>query len=118
MRNSQPNPAIFKIIILITCFMLVMLYNKSKAADRHPCTNKIAVVFRQDFSKKELTVIVKANLSNPVQLYFFTIDGRLAKQISVNSKQETVIKDLKKGTYLYECFNDEVNLKSGKLVLQ
>lgn len=99
--------------------MLVMLYNKSKAADRHPnLTNKVAVIFKQDVAKKELKVILKANLNNPVEIYFFTVEGRLAKQVTVNSKQETVIKDLKKGTYLYECFNNEVNLKSGKLIVQ
>jgi len=99
--------------------MLVMLYNKSKAADRHPnCANRVAVIFKQDIAKKELKVMLKANLSNPVEIYFFTVEGRLAKQVTVNNKQETIIKDLKKGTYLYECFNNEVNLKSGKLVLQ
>ncbi len=27
------NPMLFKMAVLVTCFMLVMLYNKSKAAD-------------------------------------------------------------------------------------
>jgi len=27
------NPLIFKMVVLVTCFMLVMLYNKSKAAE-------------------------------------------------------------------------------------
>ena len=27
------NPLLFKMVVLVTCFMLVMLYNKSKGAD-------------------------------------------------------------------------------------
>jgi len=34
MKNGLPiNPVLFKMILLVTCFMLVMIYNKSKAAD-------------------------------------------------------------------------------------
>ena len=34
MKNGlHMNPLLFKIVVLVTCFMLVMLYNKSKGAD-------------------------------------------------------------------------------------
>lgn len=34
MRNGlHPNPVFFKMVLLVTCLMLVMLYNKSKGAD-------------------------------------------------------------------------------------
>ncbi len=33
MKNGlQINPILFKIVVLVTCFMLAMLHNKSKAA--------------------------------------------------------------------------------------
>lgn len=31
-NNSQTTPVILRTIVLFTCFMLVMFYNKSKAA--------------------------------------------------------------------------------------
>jgi hypothetical protein len=45
MKNGLPmNPMLFKAIVLVTCFMLVMLYNKSKAADlRQPITHVVAI---------------------------------------------------------------------------
>lgn len=47
MKNGlHTNPMMFKMIVLVTCFMLVMLYNKSKAATRlgvHP--TELAVNF-------------------------------------------------------------------------
>jgi hypothetical protein len=34
MKNGlHMNPLLFKMVVLVTCFMLVMLYNKSKAAN-------------------------------------------------------------------------------------
>ncbi len=34
MKNGMHiNPVLFKMVVLVTCFMLVMVYNKSKAAD-------------------------------------------------------------------------------------
>ncbi len=34
MKNGlHINPLLFKMVVLITCFMLAMLYNKSKGAD-------------------------------------------------------------------------------------
>jgi hypothetical protein len=34
MKNGlHMNPLLFKMVALVTCIMLVMLYNKSKAAD-------------------------------------------------------------------------------------
>ena len=34
MKNGlHMNPLLFKMVVLVTCFMLVMIYNKSKGAD-------------------------------------------------------------------------------------
>lgn len=43
MKNGlQMNPMVFKMMVLVTCFMLVMLYNKSKAADIRQTTVHVA----------------------------------------------------------------------------
>jgi hypothetical protein len=123
MRNSfQTNPVIFKIIVLITCFMLVLIYNKSKAAGMYPSPpatyKKVAVSFTQNVATKELKVFIKADAKKIMQLYFFSVDGKLVKKISVNARQETIVNDLQKGMYLYECFDNDLKLQSGKLVLQ
>ena len=47
MKNGlQMNPMLFKMVLLVTCFMLVMLYNKSKAATTQSLkqTHTIAVI--------------------------------------------------------------------------
>lgn len=120
MRNNlQSNPIAFKIIILLTCFMLVMLYNKSKAGELPPSTfKKVAVTFRQDLAKSELMILLKSSADKAVKLYIFSADGKLLKETFINNKQETVVKDLKRGMYLYECFDNELEVKSGKLILK
>jgi len=44
MKNGlHMNPMLFKMIILVACFMMVMLYNKSKAAGvPHPPATHVA----------------------------------------------------------------------------
>jgi hypothetical protein len=117
-NNSQVNPMLLRLMVLITCCMLVMLYNKSKAASPNSTFKKIAVEFKQDVAKNELKVFVKSGTTNSMQLYFFSADKKLVKQISVNNQHETVIRDLKKGKYIYQFLSNNLTVKSGILVLK
>ncbi len=120
-NNFQTNPAIFKIIVLITCFMLVIIYNKSKAANliNPPSTyKKVAVVFTQNVANKELKVLIKAAANKVIQLYFFSKEGKMVKKISLNTSKEIIIKDMQKGMYLYECYDNELKLNNGKLIIK
>jgi hypothetical protein len=52
-NNLQTNPVALKVIILITCFMLVMLYNKSKAGSLTASAyKKITASCKIDVAKK------------------------------------------------------------------
>ncbi|UAY51734.1 T9SS type A sorting domain-containing protein [Ferruginibacter albus] len=122
-QKFHANQAVSKVIILITCFLLVMIYNRSKAGDHDPVFTKTslkksAVLFKQNADRKELTVLVKADIASPLQLYFFSADGTLIKQIAINKETETTLTDLQKGTYLYQCFSNDYQLQSGKLTLE
>lgn len=51
MKNGLPvNPVLYKMVVLITCFLLVMLYNKSKA--HNPMQS-----FNNDFAKQQYAVL-------------------------------------------------------------
>ena len=118
-NNSQSNPMALRLMILFTCCMLVMLYNKSKAASSPASTfKKIAVEFKQNVAKNELDVLVKSDVSNSMQLEFFSAEKKLIKEIAVNSHQQAVIKDMKKGTYSYKFLSNNLTVKSGTLILQ
>jgi hypothetical protein len=117
-NNSQPNPILLRLMVLVTCFMLVMLYNKSKAATPNSTFKKVTVVFSQDVAKNELKVLVKSSINNSMELYFYSPQKKLVKEISVNSRQELVIKDMKKGTYLYKFLSNNLNVNSGTLEIK
>jgi hypothetical protein len=118
-NNLQANPMIIRIMVLITCCMLVMLYNKSKAAVPPICTfKKVAVLFKQDVAKNELKVTVTSGADSYIQLYFYSTNKKLVRQIEVDSRKGTVIKDMKKGMYIYQFLSSNLTVKSGMIELQ
>jgi hypothetical protein len=117
-NNLQTNNVLFKIIVLITCFMLVLFYNRSKACGNEFLSFKnVMVLFTEDAAKKELTVRVKAAVDEPMQLRLFSSDGKLVKEVAISNQKVTIIKDLKKGIYSYVCIDHNMKVKCGKVAL-
>lgn len=119
-NNLHANPLLFKMAFLVTCFMLVILYNKAKAADVKPAitpSSKVVINFTNDTKKKELSVTVKADTEATLQLFIFSPEGILIKEVAVSAQQVTRIKNLEKGYYMYECFNKDERMKSGNLFI-
>ena len=118
-NNLHANAIFFRIIALITCFMLVILYNKSKAEEVTPAsTFKVAINFSHDTKNKEMSITVKANTIANLQLFLFSPEGVLIKEVEVSSLKATTIKSLARGYYLYECFNKDARMKSGSLIIK
>ncbi|MEO6723503.1 MAG: hypothetical protein ABIN67_24260 [Ferruginibacter sp.] len=118
-HNLQVNPLFFKITFLVTCFMLVILYNNAKAADVKPAvrSSKVTINFKHDTKSKELSITVKGNNETSLQLFIFSPEGLLIKEVAVSAQKVTKIKSLDKGYYMYECFNKDARLKSGNLII-
>lgn len=120
-RKLQINALLFKMIFLFTCFMLTILYNQVKAAevpaDLHN-RNLVELNFKQDKKKDELTIKAKSAWEGNVQFFIFSPDGFLINEISVCLNKITTIKGLKKGLYLYECFDNDNRMKSGSLMIK
>jgi hypothetical protein len=53
-----------------------------------------------------------------MNLFIFTADGVLVNQVAVSSSKLTITRGLKKGLYLYECFNEDQRMKSGSLLIK
>ena len=115
----KSNPFLVK-LILVTCLMLAILCNKSKASGLPGVshTNKVVVNFKHDTGKNELTIRVKSATEASMQLFIFTPDGILMKEVVVAAHKITIIKGLKKGLYLYECFDNDERMKSGILTIK
>lgn len=120
-NNLQSNPLLFKMILLVTCFMMVILYNKSRAADvpKYKSTStRFEINFNNDIQKNELSIRIKSRTEDILQLFIFSPDGILVKEVPVSTHKITTIKSLKKGYYLYECFDNDERMKSGNLIIK
>ena len=118
-NNLQTNPLVFKLLVLITCFMLTILYNKSRASSPWSVgKSKVAVSFLQRSETNELNVIVKANSTAELKLYLFNTESQLVKELTVCSKKVTTIKKPGSGCYLYECFKNDTRMTSGCVIIR
>lgn len=122
MKNSLHfNPLLLRMALLLACFMFVIVYNKSKAADVQflfPSNNRATVNFKNDFAKNELSICLKSGREANMQLFIFSADGILINEVAICARKTTTIKGLKKGYYLYECFDNNERMKSGSLIIK
>lgn len=108
-------------IFLVCCFILPIIYNQVKAAEKPVNRHRSSLVefnFKQDKKKGELSIKVKSASEANMQFFIFTPDGILLNEINVCINKITTIKGLKKGLYLYECFDNDNRMKSGSLMIK
>jgi hypothetical protein len=119
-NNLQTNALLLKIIILFTCFMLVMLYNQTRASDLPSVSrtsSRVSVNFKHNVEKNELSVSISGKETG-LKLFIFTTDGILMRELAVSSTTIATIQGLNKGYYLYECFRNDDRMKSGSLLIR
>ena len=119
-NNLHANPLLYKMILLFTCFMLVILYNKSKAEGLPKTlhTNTKAIIsFKQNAAENNVVIRFKCNSTAPAQLFIFTADGILIKEVTIATPKVTIT-GLQRGYYLYECFNNDERINSGNLTVK
>lgn len=52
------------------------------------------------------------------QLYIFDMDAKLIRTVKIITNQTTIIKDLAKGTYLYDILKDDERVGKGQLIIK
>lgn len=112
-------------------FLALFCYNGSIAApkpiNRQPgdsiVVQKNAINKSQKFSlypdatQKVLFFNVRGSSGKVYQLYVFNMEGKIVKQAEARSKQTTLIKDIEKGTYLFEVFSDDDRIGNGQIAV-
>ncbi len=51
-------------------------------------------------------------------LYLFDIDGNVTKEAKIRNNETTVLRNLDKGTYVYEIFIDDDRLENGQILIR
>jgi hypothetical protein len=61
---------------------------------------------------------VSANTSSTLHFYIFDLEGTLVFQAVLNNKERKSVDNLKKGTYLYNVFENDESIEEGKIVIK
>ena len=117
---------------LLLLFFIISCYGESVAAPKHvlKLTGDSIVVQKKTFSRshrfslypdvsqKVLFFNVRGYSGKVYQLYVFNMDGKMVKQAETRNKQTTLIKDIQKGTYLFEVFSDDDRIGNGQIAVR
>lgn len=66
----------------------------------------------------EGSVTVFSDNKKTLSFYLFDVEGKLIYQTKIAQNEKQTIEGLEKGTYLYHAFENDKNLKGGKIILQ
>jgi hypothetical protein len=61
---------------------------------------------------------ISSNTSSSLHFYIFDLEGTLVYQAVLNSKDRKTIDNLKKGTYLYDVFENDQSIEEGKIIIK
>lgn len=115
MKEILLSKPVFRIILIVISMLALFAWNKSMAG-KTPVASYFTVKVVAD--DEAILVSVNAKLTNELQFYMFSLDGNLVKRSAILGT--TVMKrgSLKKGTYLYDVFDKDARLISGRLDLK
>lgn len=63
-------------------------------------------------------VSVTANTSSSLHFYIFDLDGTMVFQAVLTNKEKRTIEHLKKGTYMYDVFENDESVEEGKIIIK
>jgi len=61
---------------------------------------------------------VSASTSSSLHFYVFDVEGTLVFQAVLHNKERSTIENLKKGTYVYDVFEKDESIESGKILIK
>lgn len=105
-----------KSIAFVTCILLLMFFLNSNAMDNGTNPAATQVLFTQS-KTGDITFQVNALADKKVQLYLFRASGEFVKKLETTTKTICPLKGIGRGQYLYQCFEKDLQLKSGKLLV-
>ena len=75
------------------------------------------VALYPDAEQKVLFFNVRGFSGKVYQLFVFDMHGNIVKQAEIRNKQTTLIKDMEKGTYLFEVFSNDDRIGEGQIAV-
>jgi hypothetical protein len=76
------------------------------------------VALYPDAEQKVLFFHVRGENGKVYQLFVFDMQGKIVKQAEIRNKQTTLIKDIEKGSYLFEVFSNDNRIGEGQIAVR
>ncbi len=107
-----------RILSVMLCLLFWVFLSKAIAGngDDIKKVSKTTIHFSRQYTGKVL-VEIKALENQNVELYIFDAEGILVQEIESFHKKIDNTLELNYGQYIYQCFDKDTQLKSGKLFI-
>ncbi|MEO7444345.1 MAG: hypothetical protein ABIT96_09830 [Ferruginibacter sp.] len=109
---KQIPVALVKAALILLIALLVLLINSSRAAERS--NTRTTITFKQE-KNNEISFRIYTNISGTLHFYLFSTEGKQVKHLETMNELEKQIKNPGPGTYIYQCFENDTQLKNGIL---
>jgi len=93
--------------------MMLLFFYKAKVYNNSPAGKTITYFSKTTNGK--INVQIKAVRNSNVEFYLFDFAGELTEKKIIETKSILTLSEIKKGEYLYQCFEKDIQLTSGKL---
>ena len=114
--------------VKITALLIVMffsvnrvsasLYNDTIYIQKNTVVKSHRISIYPDANQKVVFFSVRGEEGKVYQLYVFDIEGRLVKHVESRNKQTTVVKGIRKGSYVFEVFSDDKRIGNGQIAIR
>ena len=107
---------IVRLFSVIVCLLFWVFFSKAIAGNdnRIKKSDKTEVYFSRHHSGNVL-VEIKAIENKNTAVYIFDAEGALVQKMEAGAKKIDNVLSLPNGQYIYQCFNKDAQLKTGKL---
>lgn len=107
-----------RFLSVVFCLLFWVFFSKSIASNDHKIKKsaKAEVHFSRHYSGNVL-VEIKAMDKKNIELYIFDTDGSLVKKITASNIKTDNLLAMENGQYIYQCFDEDAQLKTGKLFI-
>jgi hypothetical protein len=92
------------------------IFSNSPIVKEDGGAKKVAVKLYPNPSYGKITV--STNTNNVLHFYIFDLEGTLVYQTVLKNKERKTIENLKKGTYLYDVFENDESIEEGKIIVK
>jgi hypothetical protein len=113
--------------LLFIAFMLVCSFTASAQNGFEQASNIISVDSPARSNKNFVKIYpnpsygklsVSAVTSSTLHFYIFDLEGTLVFQAVLNNKDRKIVDNLKRGSYMYNVFENDESIEEGKIIIK